>query len=247
MENQELIANFGYLLSISLFVTGIKRLSKISNRAYIMEPPLGLDGKLKTSRKGIGRFDIIVKGKAAHAGLDPTKGVNAIVELAHQVQKIHEMNDFEKGTTLNVGMIEGGQSINVVAPESRAVVEVRVSTIEDGYEITDKIRSLKPVLEDVELIIEGGMGRPPMEKTERNEKLWIKAKNNANLLGIPLDEGNAGGGSDGNFTSLYTATLDGLGTVGDGAHAKHEFIFKNAILERTALLTMMITEPPIVH
>ena len=220
----------------------IKRLSKIANRAYVMEPPLGLDGKLKTARKGIGRFIITVKGKAAHAGLDPKKGVNAIVELSHQVQQLYAMNNFDKGITVNVGLIEGGQSANVVAAGSRAVIDVRVLNKKDGEYITKKIHSLEPMLDEVELFIEGGIGRPPMERTARNQKLWRLAQEKARSIGLNLEQACAGGGSDGNTTSLYTATLDGLGTVGDGAHATHEFIFTETLLERTALLTLLLAE-----
>lgn len=220
----------------------IERLSKIASRAYVLEPPLGLEGKLKTARKGIGRFTITVKGKAAHAGLDPEKGVNAIVELAHQVQQLYAMNDFEKGITVNVGLIQGGNSPNVVAAESKAVIDVRVYNNEDGKHITEKIHQLKPMLQDVELNIEGKIGRQPMEKTLRNQQLWEIAKDVGKLLGLKLEQATAGGGSDGNTTSLYTATLDGLGTTGDGAHAKHEFIFTDKLIERTALLTLLLLE-----
>ncbi len=225
----------------------IKRLAKISNRAYVLEPPLGLEGKLKTARKGIGRFTITVKGKAAHAGLDPTKGINAIVELSHQVQKLYAMNDTEKGITVNVGMIEGGISPNVVAPESKAVVDVRVLNENDGQYITRKIKALQPNLPDVELHIEGAIGRPPMEKTIRNQELWKVAKKKGKLLGIELEQATAGGGSDANTTSKFTATLDGLGTPGDGAHADHEYILHNSIVERTTLLTLLLLAEPLNH
>lgn len=218
----------------------IKRLAKISVRTFVMEPPLGLEGKLKTARKGLGRFTITVKGKAAHAGLDPGKGVNAIVELSRQVQKLYAMNDFEKGITVNVGTIQGGISPNVVAPESKAVVDVRVLDHEDGKRITERIYALRPTIPDVEVHIEGGIGRPPMQRTPRNQKLWKLAKSKALLLGMELQEATAGGGSDGNTTSAYTATLDGLGTTGDGAHAAHEFIFLDQLLQRTALLALLI-------
>ncbi len=223
----------------------IKRLARIVNRAYILEPPLGLDGKLKTARKGIGRFIITVKGKAAHAGLDPKKGVSAIVELSHQVQALFAMNDFNKGITVNVGMIEGGISANVIAPESKAIVDVRVLNRSDGDYITKKIHQLKPILSDIELTVEGNIGRPPMEKTERNKKLWHLAKVNGSLLGLDLSEATAGGGSDGNTTSLFTPTLDGLGTTGDGAHAAHEFIFLEKLPERTALLSLLLLAEPL--
>lgn len=225
--------------------SAIKRLAKISDRAFILEPPLGLEGKLKTARKGVGRFEITVKGKAAHAGLDPGKGINAIVELSHQIQKLYAMNEPAKGITVNVGMIEGGISPNVVAPESRAIVDVRVLNVEDGKKITKKIYNLSPKFEDVELVIDGGIGRPPMESTLRNKMLWEKAKEQGRLLGLELDHATAGGGSDGNTTSQFTATLDGLGTPGDGAHAHHEFIFKNKLIERTALLILLLTHEPL--
>ncbi|NNJ88599.1 MAG: M20 family metallopeptidase [Eudoraea sp.] len=218
----------------------IKRLAKVSDRAFVLEPPLGLDGKLKTARKGLGRFTITAIGKAAHAGLDPGKGVSAIVELSHQIQQLYAMNDFEKGITVNVGMIEGGISANVVAPESKAIVDVRVLNKIDGETITEKIYALKPSLPDIQLQIEGGIGRPPMERTPRNQKLWQFAKNKASLMGLQLDEATAGGGSDGNTTSEFTATLDGLGTTGDGAHASHEFIFLEQLPERAALLTQLM-------
>lgn len=219
----------------------IRRLAKIADRAFVLEPPLGLQGKLKTARKGLGRFTITVTGKAAHAGLDPGKGANAIVELSHLVQQLYAMNDFEKGITVNVGTIEGGISPNVVAPSSSAVVDVRVLNAKDGEEVTKKIKTLTPTLPDVTLLIEGKMGRPPMERTPRNRQLWRMAKAKGLLLGMELEEAVAGGGSDGNTTSQFTATLDGLGTTGDGAHAEHEFIFVDELPKRTALLTLLLT------
>ncbi|MEC7769690.1 MAG: M20 family metallopeptidase [Bacteroidota bacterium] len=218
----------------------IERLAKVSERAYVMEPPLGLKGKLKTARKGLGRFTITVKGKAAHAGLDPQKGASAIVELSHQVQHLYAMNDFDKGITVNVGMIEGGVSPNVIAPESKAVVDVRVLNKKDGEQITKQILALKPTLPEVEVHIEGGIGRPPMEHTPGNRMLWKLAKTNGAFLGLDLEEATAGGGSDGNTTSLYTATLDGLGTTGDGAHAQHEHILLDEFPVRTALLALLM-------
>lgn len=223
----------------------ISRLAKIADRAFVLEPPLGPEGKLKTARKGIGRFTITVKGKAAHAGLNPEKGINAIVELSHQVQQLYAMNDSKKGITVNVGMISGGVSANVVAPESSAVIDVRVYNKEDGAYITEKIHRLKPKLPNVKLIVEGGIGRQPMEKNQRNEKLWKLAKAKSKLLGLSLEEATAGGGSDGNTTSLYTSTLDGLGTPGGGAHATHEFILEDKLIERTALIVLLLMSNPI--
>ncbi len=218
----------------------IERLARISNRAYVLEPPLGPKGKLKTARKGIGRFTITVVGKAAHAGLDPDSGINAIVELSRIVQQLYAMNDPVRGITVNVGMIQGGVSPNVVAPQSSAVIDVRVASEADGKRITKQILGLKPSAPEVQVLIEGGIGRPPMERTARNRALWKAAQEQAGLLGMELDEASAGGGSDGNTTSLYTATLDGLGTTGDGAHALHEHILTDQLLERTALLSVLL-------
>lgn len=223
----------------------IKRLARVSSRVFVLEPPLGLEGKLKTARKGVGRFRIKVTGKAAHAGLDPTKGINAIVELSHQVQKLYAMNDIDRGITVNVGMIEGGISANVIAPSSKAVVDVRVLNEADGKEISEKIINLKPHLPDVILQVKGGIGRPPMEKTKRNSLLWEVAKKQGEYLGLKLEDALVGGGSDANTTSQYTATLDGMGTPGDGAHADHEFIFYKKLKERTALLVLLLLAKPI--
>lgn len=223
----------------------IKRLARIADRAYVLEPPLGMEGHLKTARKGLGRFTITIKGKAAHAGLDPGKGASAILELSHQVQNLFALNDLERGITVNVGMIEGGVSPNVVAPMTKAVVDVRVPTMADAEEIEKKINELTAVDPNVELLIEGHFGRPPMERTERNTILWQQAQDAARHLDIRLDQATAGGGSDANTTSLYTATLDGLGTTGDGAHALHEHIIREAFVERTALLTLLLLIPPL--
>lgn len=220
--------------------SAIGKLARIADRALVLEPPLGLGGKLKTERKGIGRFAVAVRGKPAHAGLNPDKGVSAIVELSYQIQRLFSLNDFEKGITVNVGMIQGGSSANVIAEESSAIVDVRVSNMEDAEWIEQEIRSLKPKHEECEVLVEGYFGRPPMERTPRNRKLWSLARDMGALLGLDLKEAAAGGGSDGNTTSQYTATLDGLGTTGDGAHARHEHIVTEKLVERTALLTLLV-------
>lgn len=222
----------------------IRCLARIAHRAYVMEPPLGLDGKLKTARKGLGRFTITVTGQPAHAGLDPGKGASAILELSHQIQQLFGMNDHDRGISVNVGMIEGGISPNVVAPQSKAVVDVRVPTWQDAEEIERLINALRPLDEDTVIHVEGEFGRPPMEPTSRNEALWEAARKAGRQIDLDLDKATAGGGSDGNITSQYCATLDGLGTVGDGAHASHEFIYIDTLIERTALLVLLIMLPP---
>ena len=223
----------------------IVNISKIADRAFILEPPLGQKGKLKTARKGIGRFTLTVRGKAAHAGLNPDEGASAIVELSYHIQYLFALNDFEKGITVNVGMIEGGTSANVIAAESSAVIDVRVYNNKDAEFISKAILSLKPINKNIELLVEGYFGRPPMERTKRNQKLWIMAKNLGEQIDLELEQSTAGGGSDGNTTSLFTATLDGLGTIGGGAHAKHEFIQMDKLVERTALLTLLLTANPL--
>jgi glutamate carboxypeptidase len=218
----------------------IRRLARIADRALVLEPPLGLDGKLKTTRKGLGRFTLTVFGKAAHAGLDPEKGANAIVEMAQLVQQLYALNDFDRGTTVNVGLIEGGISPNTIAPVSRVVLDVRVPTEKEGTRVERAIRSLQTQRDGVRLEIEGGFGRPPMEATPRNRQLWSMAAKTGRGLGLELEQAGVGGGSDANTTSQYTATLDGLGTPGDGAHARHEFIDTDRLAERTALLTLLL-------
>ena len=223
----------------------ISRLARLACRAFVLEPSLGRDGKLKTTRKGVGRFTVKITGRAAHAGLDPEKGASAILELSHVVQALFAMNDAEKGITVNVGTIEGGLRPNVVAPESAAVVDVRVRNKEDADRVTRAIYGLEPSVPGTSIAVEGGIGRPALEPTARNRQLWNLAKSLASEVGLDLDEGQAGGGSDGNTTSLYTATLDGLGPVGDGAHARHEFLYLDETLRRTALLTLLLIAPPL--
>ena len=223
----------------------IRRLARVVERALVMEPSLGPSGKLKTARKGVGRFSIVVEGEAAHAGLDPGGGASAILELSYLIQALFALNDPVHGTTVNVGTIDGGLSPNVVAPESRALVDVRVPTKYDARRVEESILRLKPVTPGVTLRVEGGMGRPPMERTPRNRRLWEAARRLGKELGLDLDEGMAGGGSDGNTTSLFTATLDGLGAVGDGAHARHEFVYVDRMVERCALLALLLMEPPL--
>lgn len=221
----------------------IRLLAQRAKRALVLEPAFGERGAIKTARKGIGRFTITVFGKAAHAGLDPESGASAILELSHVIQKLFALNDVERGITVNVGTVDGGIQPNVVAPHSTAVVDVRVPTVATGNEIEYIIHSLQPTTPDVRLHIEGCIGRPSMEPTPRNQRLWDCAKHAADELGIELHQVRAGGGSDGNTTSLYTATIDGLGPVGDGAHAAHEHLLVDKTLERAALLTLLLTAP----
>jgi len=223
----------------------IEALAPCMDRVFVLEPSLGPAGFLKTARKAIGRFTVTVRGEAAHAGLDPGAGASAILELSHVIQALFAMNDLERGITVNVGTIDGGLRPNVVAPNSKAVVDVRVATRADAERIDAAIRALRPEVPGTALTIEGGFGRPAMERTPANRALWQLACRLGTELGLELQEALAGGGSDGNFTSQYTATLDGLGAVGDGAHARHEHLNLSATLERAALLTLLLLTPPL--
>lgn len=218
----------------------IESLAPLVNRVFVLEPSLGISGRLKTARKGIGRFTVTVQGEAAHAGLDPGAGASAILELSHVIQYLFSLNDLDRGITVNVGTIDGGLRPNVVAPKSKAVVDVRVATRADSEAVEEAIFGLEPETPGTTLQIEGGFGRPAMEKTPANRRLWTLACQLGVELGLQLEEGMAGGGSDGNTTSLYTATLDGLGAVGDGAHAHHEHLQLGRSLERAALLTLLL-------
>jgi glutamate carboxypeptidase len=223
----------------------IETLAPLMDRVLVLEPSLGLAGRLKTARKGVGRFKVTVRGKAAHAGLDPTAGASAILELSHVIQELFALNNHDRGISVNVGTIDGGLRPNVVAPTSEAVVDVRVPTQKDAERVEAAIRGLQPVVEHTSLSVEGGFGRPAMERTPANRRLWRLACRLGGELGLELEEGLAGGGSDGNFTSQFTATLDGMGAVGDGAHAAHEHLLLGPTLERAALLALLLLAPPL--
>ena len=223
----------------------IKNLAKAMNRVYVLEPSLDPAGKLKTRRKGVGHFDVEIKGVSSHAGIEPEKGRSAIVELSYLIQKLNSLNDPENGISVNVGKIGGGTNTNVVAGESSAAVDVRVLTKKDAARIMEKIMAIEPSTPGVELRITGGFKRPPLVRNQRNRKLWEAAKKYGKRLGMDLSEGISGGGSDGSYTSLFTATLDGLGAVGDGAHSPTEKIFLEKTLERIALLIHLIMMPEI--
>lgn len=223
----------------------ITRLARSADRCFVLEPSLGPDGDLKTARKGVGRFTITVKGKAAHAGLDPGKGASAILELSHIIQKLFALNDPEKGITVNVGTIDGGLGPNVIAPQSKASVDVRVPTQEDAERIEKIIHGIRAETPGTEVEIEGGVRRPPMERTPRNQRLWQLAQRGAEELGIEIEQAAAGGGSDGNTTSQFAPTLDGLGAVGAGAHAVNEHLVLDKMVERSALLARLLSFPPL--
>lgn len=211
-------------------------------RAVLVLEPALPGGALKTARKGCGEFELIVHGVAAHAGLDPGKGASAIHELAAQIAAIERLQDLPRGISVNVGVIAGGSRANVVAEEARAVIDARAPTKEAADTIEQAIRGLQPGRPGTRLTISGGFERPPMERTAASRELFARARAVAASLGRELDEGSAGGGSDGNFTAaIGVPTLDGLGAIGDGAHAAHEHVDVPSLPWRAALVAGLLT------
>jgi glutamate carboxypeptidase len=208
----------------------------------VLEPPTA-EGALKTARKGVGGFTLRVTGKASHAGSQPELGISAIDELAHQILAISELADLEKGTTVNPGVISGGTRSNVIAAQAEAQIDVRVWTPDEAERIESAMKALKPKTPGAELSITGGFERPPLVRSEAIAELFQRVKQIGARLGLDLQEGSTGGGSDGNFTAaLGVPTLDGLGIMGDGAHADHEHILVSHLSPRTALLaTSLLT------
>ncbi|RIK35941.1 MAG: peptidase M20 [Chloroflexi bacterium] len=238
---------------VTVLMTSDEEIGSYSSRALIeeearrsayvlvMESPLP-GGVLKTSRKGVGGWELNITGRAAHAGIEPEKGVSAIQELAHQVLKLHSLTDMEKGTTVNVGVVEGGTVSNVVAPHARALIDVRAWTQTEADRITGAIEGLQPVTPGATLEVHGGWNRPPLEAKVTRD-LFHRAQAIGHKLGLDLQEGSTGGGSDGNITgALGVPTLDGLGVPGAGAHADHEHIEVDQIAGRAALLVALLLE-----
>jgi len=207
---------------------------------FVLEPSLP-GGTLKTARKGVGRFTVKAIGKPAHAGIDPTKGVNAIEELSRQIIKLHSMTDAARGTTVTVGVVQGGTRSNVVPAEAAAEVDVRIPSIEEAARITNTIKALTPELPGALLEVRGSINRPPMERTADTARLFETARAIAARMGVDLKEGSTGGASDGNLTSAFgIPTLDGLGPIGDGAHALGEWVDTESLPQRAALIAELI-------
>jgi glutamate carboxypeptidase len=207
----------------------------------VLEPGTGLDGKLKTARKGVGDYTVTVQGRASHAGVDFQNGASAILELARQIDRISGFTQLKRGITVNPGVIAGGTRTNVVAAEARTEVDIRIARGRDAAVLDRKFRALRPIDERCSVHVEGGLNRPPMERTGEIRKLFAAARGFAKELGVDLEESSTGGGSDGNFTAaLGVPTLDGLGAVGEGAHAANESILVGRIADRTALLAMLL-------
>lgn len=217
--------------------------ARASSAVLVLEPGTGMTGKLKTARKGVGDYTVTVKGRASHAGVDFEAGASAIVELARQIERIAGFIDLKRGMTVNPGVISGGTRTNVVAAEARAEVDIRVARMKDEGALDKKFRSLRPVDKRCSIAVEGGLNRPPMERSAGIRTLFKKARALAKEMGVELEESATGGGSDGNFTAaLGVPTLDGLGGVGEGAHAVLESILVDRIADRTALLAGLVAD-----
>ena len=218
-----------------------ERLARGAAAVLVLEPAYGLHGAVKTARKGVADYTIKVTGKAAHSGLDFEQGQSAVLELAKQICEIATLVDLKRGITLNVGKISGGTRVNVVPAEATALLDLRVATVKDGQRIERKLLGLKPFNRKCKVEVSGEFNRPPMERSAGVAGLYARAREIAAELGLNLKEAAVGGGSDGNFTAaLGIPTLDGLGAVGEGAHAEHESVVIAELARRAALLAGMI-------
>ncbi len=218
----------------------IEREGRRSAGVLVLEPGTGPRGKLKTARKGVGEFTLEVTGRAAHAGVNPRAGVNAVHELALQIVRVARFGDRRRGITVNTDVIEGGTRTNVIAERARARVDVRCARAADIPRLTARFRGLRPILPGARLRVSGGIDRPPMER-RMAERLFAQAQALGRELGMRIEESSTGGGSDGNFTAaLGVPTLDGLGAAGAGAHTPGEYIRTRSLAERAALLGALL-------
>ncbi|MEK4425757.1 M20 family metallopeptidase [Solibacillus sp. FSL K6-1523] len=216
--------------------------AKKSVAAFVLEPAVTVSGNLKVARKGTSHYLLNLKGVASHAGNNPLDGVSAITEAARQILDIEHLNDYDRGTTLNVGMMQGGGKLNVIPDEAHLGVDVRSVTKQEQLRIDDYFETIQPHDARVKIDVEGGINRPPMEQDAESEELFEVAQEEAKQLGFNVGESAVGGASDGNFTALYVPTLDGLGLVGNGIHAETEHILRAHIVERFALLTKTVLQ-----
>ena len=219
----------------------IEEEARRSDAVFVLEPSFGPKGLLKTSRKGVGEAELIVHGRSSHAGLAPQEGVNAIHELAKQIERIQPWNDPKRGVSVNVCITEGGTRTNVIPEQARALFDLRALRASDMHSLERRLYSLKPVLRGAKLEVKGGFSRAPLEE-KVTKGLYTKAKALATKMGLSLGDCTVGGGSDGNITgALGIPTLDGLGAVGDGAHSSHEHVIAKTMPERAALLAALLT------
>jgi glutamate carboxypeptidase len=211
-----------------------------SDAVFVLEPAFGPRGLLKTARKGVGEAELIVHGRASHAGLAPQEGINAIHELAHQLARLENWNNLRRGVTINAGLVEGGTRTNVIPERARAVLDLRAMRVSDMHNLERRLRALRPIHPGARLQITGGFDRPPLEH-KMSAALFARAKSLAAQMNLSLGECTVGGGSDGNFTAAAgVPTLDGLGAAGDGAHSAHEHVLIHTMPARAALLAALL-------
>jgi glutamate carboxypeptidase len=215
--------------------------ARASAHALVLEPPVEPHGALKTARKGVAGYDLEILGRAAHAGVEPEKGASAITELAQQILVANALANPTEGTTVNVGVVSGGSGRNVVPAAARMAVDVRAWSAAEAARVDAAFRTVSAQTPGVRIAVSGGFNRPPMERTPATVALFEQARARSAELGLRISEGATGGGSDGNFTAAVgTPTLDGLGSPGQGAHAEHEQISLAGLVERTALLALLL-------
>lgn len=218
----------------------VEREARRADQVLVLEPPAP-EGRAKTARKGTGMFQLRAEGRASHAGLDFERGASAILELARQTARLAELCDASRGITVNVGTISGGTRSNVVAAEARAEVDVRFERMDDALRLEETIKNLRPFDERVRLTVEGGINRPPLERTGAVAKLYEHARTVADSLAFELGETKVGGASDGNFAAAFCpSVLDGLGVEGDGAHSADEHILRDSIPRRVAFVAALL-------
>jgi glutamate carboxypeptidase len=218
----------------------IEREAKRSAAVLVLEPASGLDGRLKTRRKGVGTAELVITGRSVHSGLDPENGVNAVHEMTLQLLRIMRFSQPSRGITVNATIAQGGTRSNVIPAAARATIDLRAGTVGDMREVERKLKALHPILHGASIKLRGGFSRPPLERSA-SARLFSHARRLAKAMGLSVKETFAGGGSDGNFTAaLGVPTLDGLGAVGEGAHSQHENVILSALPERAALLAALL-------
>ncbi len=219
----------------------IEEEARKSAQVFCLEPGAGKEGALKTGRKGVGMFQVKVTGRAAHAGNEPEKGISAVEEMAHQILRLHSLTDLARGTTVNVGVVQGGTVRNQIAAFAEAMVDLRVTTMQEAERVESQILNSTPVLPGASVEVTGGLNRPPMERSESTALLLNSVRRFADPLGINLSEAQVGGGSDAQFAAAVgVPVLDGLGGVGEGPHADHEYVVVAELPRRVALLASIL-------
>jgi glutamate carboxypeptidase len=219
----------------------IEREARRSDAVLVLEPSFGPDGRLKTARKGVGGAEIVVTGRSAHAGVDPEKGVNAVHELALQIQRMMKLNDPQRGITVQATVVAGGTVSNVIPAHARAQLDIRYSRMADAADLQRQLRHARPILKGPRVEIRGERSRPPLERNAATRALFRQAQSLMRELGLPLGEAATGGASDGNLTAaLGVPTLDGLGAVGDSPHNPREHVVIRALPQRAALIAGLL-------